>query len=77
MTKEKFKKIYLHRPTPVRIEDNIYIFRCSYAQAIQYFCRFGNDAYVVSPRRVRDEIQYFYKKGFFAYKNRPQEGGEE
>ena len=75
--KEKFKKIYLHRPTPVRIQDNFYIFRCSYAQAIQYFCRFGNDAYVVSPRRVRDEIQYFYKKGFFAYKNRPQEGGEE
>lgn len=69
---KKFQKIYLHRPIPVSIEKDIYTFRCSYVQAVQYFSRLGPDAYVISPTQVRDEIQSFYRRGYNFYKNREE-----
>lgn len=68
-----FKKLYVHRPVPTKIEDDCYYFECSYTQIIQYFVRFGKDAYVEYPEKVRDAIFYFHKhacNNYYATKRR-------
>lgn len=62
-----FKKLYVHRPVPTKIEDDCYYFECSYTQIIQYFVRFGRDAYVVYPEKVRDAIFFFHKNACNSY----------
>lgn len=66
---EMFRKMYVHRPVPVRIVDNSYYFECSHTQIIQYFVRFGKEAYVVYPDRVRDMIVRFHKEACDMYAN--------
>lgn len=58
---ELFQKLYVHRPVPVRIENNNYYFACSHQQLLQYLVRFGKDAYVVYPSSLRDRIQTFFR----------------
>lgn len=50
--KKLFQKIYLYRPTPVKIEGNIYTFNCSANQALYYFERFGESALILSPKKL-------------------------
>ena len=50
--KRLFQKIYLYRPTPSKIEGNIYTFNCSANQALYYFERFGDSAIILSPKRL-------------------------
>lgn len=47
-----FEKIYLYRPTPVKIEGDIYTFECSANQVLYYFERFGDSALILSPKRL-------------------------
>ncbi|MBQ2809733.1 MAG: hypothetical protein IJF11_02445 [Clostridia bacterium] len=47
-----FQKIYLYRPTPIKIEGNIYTFDCSANQALYYFERFGESALILSPKKL-------------------------
>lgn len=68
--KDLYKRIYLHRPSPVEIKDNIYIFRCSHQQVTQYFKRFGKDAIIISPLDATKEVYIFYSQGKRAYKNK-------
>lgn len=66
--KEMFKKMYLHRPTPIRIEDDYYYFDCSKNQIIQYFYRFGRYAFVESPRSIAEEMLSNYQIAARAYR---------
>ena len=67
---EKFKKMFVHRPTPVAINGLKYTFQCSYTQAIQYFARFGADAYVVSPAFVQEKLLQFFSSARTCYQKR-------
>lgn len=55
-----FQKIYLYRPTPVKIEDNVYYFDCSINQATHYFKRFGVDAIIVEPANATLLMANYY-----------------
>ncbi|MCH4206679.1 MAG: WYL domain-containing protein [Solobacterium sp.] len=64
-----FKVMYLHRPIPVSIEEDRYLFDCSEEQVFQYFCRFGEAAYIVKPKRLRERIKSFYDRGSELYRD--------
>lgn len=68
--KEKFKRFYVHRPIPISVNDNVYVFNCSQDQVIQYFIKFGNDAFVESPIFVRDKMMMFFRRALQSYKRK-------
>lgn len=55
-----FKKFYVHRPTPTRIEGDLYYFESAKDQLFTYFSRFGKNAYVVYPEKLRSELHIFF-----------------
>ena len=55
-----YHKIYIHRPIPAKIENDIFTFKCSYIQIVQYFSRFGGEVEIISPNRVKDMIFTFH-----------------
>lgn len=59
----KYKSYYVHRPTPIEIDGDCYVFNCSYMQALNYFTRFGEDAVVLSPEPLKKQFKEFYRKG--------------
>ena len=65
--KMMYDKIYLHRPIYTKIENDLYYFDCSYAQAYQYFIRLGKNAVVISPKSLRDDIESYYQTSRKAY----------
>lgn len=60
-----FNKIYLYRPTPIAIEDNVYTFDCSASQALYYFERFGNNALITAPKKLGIDMRNYH---YFALK---------
>ena len=66
--KELFKKIYLYRPTPVSIEGDIYTFNCSANQLLYYFERFGENALILSPRRIGIFMRNYYHYALKKYR---------
>ena len=64
---EKFKKIYVHRPVPDRVENNYFYFNCSHTQIVQYFVRLGADARIIYPQSVRDEVCAFHRRALKRY----------
>ena len=58
--KELFKKIYLYRPTPISIDGDIYTFNCSANQLLYYFERFGENALILSPKRIGIFMRNYY-----------------
>lgn len=64
---EKYKRIYVHRPVPVKTENNYFYFNCSHMQIVQYFVRFGEDAKIVYPQCVRDEVYNFHRRALEKY----------
>jgi hypothetical protein len=50
--KKMFEKVYLYRPTPTKIEGDIYTFECSANQLLYYFARFGDAALILSPKKL-------------------------
>lgn len=63
--KKLFKKIYLYRPVPIKIDGDIYTFDCSATQIIYYFKRFGDDALILSPYDLGIHMRNYY---YFALK---------
>ncbi len=55
-----FNRIYLYRPTPVKIDGNVYYFDCSTNQAMHYFKRLGGDAIIMEPSAVAEMMKNFY-----------------
>lgn len=58
--KELFKKIYLYRPIPDKIEENYYYFNCSHNQVSHYFKRFGKDGIIIYPRQLAESMKKYY-----------------
>ncbi|MBO5711930.1 MAG: hypothetical protein J6R47_03740 [Acholeplasmatales bacterium] len=65
----KFKSMYLNRPIPIEINDNIYTFNCSHDNLFLYFSRFGVDAEILEPLNLRNQIISFHRKAYNKYKN--------
>lgn len=62
--KEMFKKIYIYRPVPEKIENDLYYFNCSHAQITYYFKRFGADAMIIYPIELTEKMKsYYFKAG--------------
>lgn len=64
---ELFKRMYVHRPVPTRIEGQDYYFQCSYAQIKQYFTRFGKEAYVIYPASIHRYMLEFHRSAVKQY----------
>ena len=67
--KDLFKKVYLYRPTPYKIEEDLYYFDCSYNQITYYFKRFGREAIIISPSKVGLQMKRFYYGANKEYRN--------
>lgn len=65
---DKFKRIYVHRPIPVKVENNYYYFNCSHSQIVQYFIRLGCDAKIIYPQSVRDEVFNYHRRACDRYR---------
>lgn len=63
--KRLFDKIYLYRPNPIKIEGDIYTFTCSAKQLLYYFERFGDNALILSPKKLGIFMRNYY---YFALK---------
>lgn len=59
---KKFKQYYVHRPVPIEINNDIYVFNCTYTQALNYFARFGEDAIILSPDSLKIQFKDFYQR---------------
>lgn len=55
-----FKKLSTFRPTPIKIENDIYYFNCSHSQIIYYFKFFGPQALILSPKKLANHFLKFY-----------------
>ena len=58
--RQLFHKIYVHRPIPYEVTGDTMVFKCSYAQIIQYFSRFGGDVEIISPLEIKQAIFGFH-----------------
>ncbi len=72
--KKMFTKIFINRPKPIKIEDDIYYFECSINQLFQYFSRFGSDALVLDNEKLSNRLFNFY---YFGFKNIKKNMGKE
>ena len=68
--KDLFKKIYLYRPIPDRIEDDLYYFKCSHNQVSHYFKRFGYDAIIIQPLQLAESMNNYYFLASEKYKRK-------
>lgn len=55
------------RPTPERVEGDVYHFNCAPMQIRNYFLSFGKDAQVLSPPSLRQEFIRIYQEAICAY----------
>lgn len=62
-----YKKKYLNRPTPYKIEDDIYYFNCSFDQLVIYFFGFGKDALILSPTYLKNTLKEKYLEAYNSY----------
>lgn len=67
--KKMFKKTYLYRPKVYKKEGDIYYFKASHQQILNYFKRFGGNAIIISPQYLKDKMQRYYKESYFMYKD--------
>ncbi len=66
--KKLFNKIYLYRPTPIKIEGDVYTFNCSANQLLYYFERFGDSALILSPKKLGIFMRNYYYYALKKYK---------
>ena len=65
--KTLFRKIYLYRPTPFRIEGNDYYFLGNHDSIMRYFERFGRTAIILEPEYLRMKMENYYRDSFYVY----------
>ena len=68
-----FRKMYLHRPQPSKIEDGLYYFDCSRTQAYQYFSRLGSNALVLEPEDLNEDLHRFFSMAERRYRKTSKE----
>ncbi|MBR5004296.1 MAG: WYL domain-containing protein [Erysipelotrichaceae bacterium] len=59
--KKMYKSMYVQRPVPYKIEDDLYYFDCSGAQIMHYFKRFGTSAVILSPTHIIEKMTEFHE----------------
>ena len=62
------RQIYSRPNNYTKIEENIYSFKCSEIQAINYFFKFGKYIEILEPIDLRDKFIYRYSKALDIYK---------
>ena len=67
MGEKLFKSLYMNRPKPTKVDGNLYHFNSSYMQLKQYFCRFGKEAMIREPAKLRHMIANFHREASDAY----------
>lgn len=78
MGKKLLANKQFQRPLPPENEKkavtgDIFHFRCAAKQAKNYFCAFGEDALILEPKHLRDEMQEMYRKAFQRYQEQEEE----
>lgn len=68
--KEWYQRRLYNRPEIADIYEatNEYHFYCPEWQALMYFLPFGENAEILQPGSLRDELQQIYEKAYFAYR---------
>lgn len=64
---KKYKSMYLNRPIPIEINDDIYTFNSSHDNLFLYFSRFGTDAEILEPENLRNQMIAFHRKAYNKY----------
>ena len=62
-----FKTKYLNRPTPYKIENNIYYFDCAHIQLLIYFFSFGKEAKILEPNNLKTAFKNKYLEAYNNY----------
>lgn len=62
-----FESKYFNRPTPYKIENNLYYFNCSYNQLSLYFFPFGKNAKIISPSNLISSFKKMYQEAYNLY----------
>ena len=63
-----YNRIYLYRPDYEDVKNNIYTFNGTFDHILQYFRRFGKEAFIISPLSLRKKMEYFYSEAYKRYK---------
>ena len=66
--KQKFKLVVKNRPDVYKKDGDIYCFYWPLRQLEEYFKRFGKDAVVLEPAKLRESMKIFYGKAVDVYK---------
>ncbi|MCR4991378.1 MAG: WYL domain-containing protein [Lachnospiraceae bacterium] len=66
--KQKFKVIVKNRPDVYKKDGDVYYFNWPIRQLEEYFKRFGKDAVVLEPAKLRESMKIFYRKALDVYK---------
>ena len=64
---KSFRNIWHNRPEPYKVEGNRYFFIAPFYQLIHYFTRFGSEAEVIKPEKLRSTFKLFYSQGLNNY----------
>lgn len=62
-----FSTKYLNRPTPYKIENNLYYFDCSQSQLLVYFFSYGKDAQIIEPLELKELFKSKYLEAYNSY----------
>jgi hypothetical protein len=65
-----FKRLYTYRPQPYKREGSVLFFDCSYQQILQYFTRFGEEAFIRKPVGLQMKMLDFFNKSSRAYRQK-------
>ncbi len=57
-----YKKMYVYRPIPEKVEDDVWYFHCSPDQFFNYFIRLGNVVTILKPDSRKNRFKSFYRK---------------
>ena len=68
--KQMYRMIVKNRPAVTEIDGDKYIFDWPEMQLEDYFRRFGKDAVVLRPRRLKQKLQKYYSEAIEAYGNK-------
>ena len=64
------RQIYMRPIRFERIEDDVYLFKCSEVQAINYFFKFGKNIEILEPISLREKFINRYSKALQVYKDK-------
>ena len=68
--KQMYRMIVKNRPVVTEIDEDKYIFDWPEMQLEDYFRRFGKEAVVLRPRRLKQKLQKYYSEAIEAYGNK-------